>query len=39
MRLKRFFIQNYRSIVEATLDEIGTYTAIVGPNNAGKWLL
>lgn len=36
MRLKKFIVQNYRSIVEATLDDIGTFTAIVGPNNAGK---
>lgn len=36
MRLKKFYVQNYRSIVEATLEDIGRFTSIVGPNNAGK---
>ena len=36
MRLRTFYVKSYRSIVEATLDDIHNFCAIVGPNNAGK---
>lgn len=36
MRLRKFYVKSYRSIVEATLDDIQPYCVIVGPNNAGK---
>lgn len=36
MRLRTFYVKSYRSITEATLDNIQKYCAIVGPNNSGK---
>lgn len=36
MRLRTFYVKSYRSIVEATLEDIQNYSVIVGPNNAGK---
>ena len=36
MRLRTFYVKSYRSITEATLEDIGEYCVIVGPNNAGK---
>lgn len=36
MRLRKFYVKSYRSIVEASLDDIQHYCVIVGPNNAGK---
>ena len=36
MRLRTFYVKSYRSIIEATLEDIQKYCAIVGPNNSGK---
>lgn len=36
MRLRTFYVKSYRSIVEATLEDLQKYCAIVGPNNSGK---
>lgn len=36
MRLRTFYVKSYRSIMEATLEDIQEYCAIVGPNNSGK---
>lgn len=36
MRLRKFYVKSYRSIIEATLDNIDNYCVMVGPNNAGK---
>ncbi|MDP4152156.1 MAG: AAA family ATPase [Bacillota bacterium] len=36
MRLRTFNVKSYRSIVDATLEDVKHYCAIVGPNNAGK---
>lgn len=36
MKLRTFFVKSYRSIVEATLDDLQQYCVIVGPNNSGK---
>lgn len=36
MRLRTFYVKSYRSIVEATLDDLQQYCVIVGPNNSGK---
>ncbi len=36
MRLRSFYVKSYRSIVEASLDDIQQYCVIVGPNNSGK---
>lgn len=36
MKLRTFYVKSYRSITEATLDNIQNYGVFVGPNNAGK---
>ena len=36
MKLRTFYVRSYRSIVEATLDNLQQYSVIVGPNNSGK---
>lgn len=36
MKLRTFYVKSYRSIVEATLDNLHQYSVIVGPNNSGK---
>ena len=36
MRLRTFYVKNYRSITKASLEDIRKYCVIVGPNNAGK---
>ncbi len=36
MKLRTFYVKSYRSIIEATLEDIQKYCAIVGPNNSGK---
>lgn len=36
MRLRSFYVKSYRSIIEANLDDLQQYCAIVGPNNSGK---
>lgn len=36
MKLRTFYVKSYRSIVEATLDNLQQYSVIVGPNNSGK---
>ncbi|MEA5032606.1 MAG: AAA family ATPase [Sphaerochaeta sp.] len=36
MQLSKFIVKNYRSISDATLNDIGKYCVIVGPNNSGK---
>lgn len=36
MQLRTFYVKSYRSIVEGTIQNIGDYCVIVGPNNSGK---
>lgn len=36
MKLRTFYVKSYRSIIEATLDNLQQYSVIVGPNNSGK---
>ncbi len=36
MQLRTFYVKSYRSIVEGTMQNIGDYCVIVGPNNSGK---
>ena len=36
MQLRTFYVKSYRSIVEGTIQNIGDYSVIVGPNNSGK---
>lgn len=36
MRLRSFYVKSYRSIAEASLDDVRQYSVIVGPNNSGK---
>jgi putative ATP-dependent endonuclease of OLD family len=36
MKLKSFYVKNYRSLVEANLKDLNNFCAIVGPNNTGK---
>jgi predicted ATPase len=36
MRIRRFKINNYRSLREVSLDNIGNLTILIGPNSSGK---
>lgn len=36
MQLRTFYVKSYRSIIEGTIQNIGDYCVIVGPNNSGK---